>query len=528
MNKGHRLKKFSKKIAILLIVALSCNSFAAAVSDNDGSAFITKAEFDSLKNDFQSQLNQYNTSIDAKLDEAIAAYLAGVKVVSVATISAYVRVSDKFDNTIVSDSGERAYRKKQMRYNVSFNVSKFDSSGSLPQYFPIVPTGGTGDNVTAVSYTFASAVVKHKTSNVVFKTKEKDPYVVNGMYEQHAFNFTGGQTFALGWIAIHSRFAWRDSTSTYKLGKKYDVWNLYDAAASNLTDSSKNDAGVWWDDTNDWSFGFQSYNPKKHANYNKVDDANKNNNSYMIFSSSLSGRHQWRDARGNMIFTESAGIPTSDYIIFNQDDIDINIWNEKDEYMEQYTERATYSETDHSKKYWNATGSKDTAIMYGEDNKNMKMFVALRMPFMKPKQTHTTTELKNLKDVYDGKFSDLTGVKQHFCGGLPLCAAPNGGTLETSIKLAGTSSGFSGNIMVEIAGEPFPRGFEYSNDFKKKLVKINGQKEWSPVALTQNKLTKLKWNCEKGKIYYMRFYEDGKYYGGKVTYLEDLLFTSEG
>ena len=71
MNKWHRLKKFSKKIAILLIVALSCNSFAAAVSDNDGSAFITKAEFDSLKNDFQSQLNQYNTSIDAKLDEAI-------------------------------------------------------------------------------------------------------------------------------------------------------------------------------------------------------------------------------------------------------------------------------------------------------------------------------------------------------------------------------------------------------------------------------------------------------------------------
>ena len=39
-----------------------------------------KAEFDSLKNDFQSQIDQYNTSIDAKIDGAIASYLAGVKV----------------------------------------------------------------------------------------------------------------------------------------------------------------------------------------------------------------------------------------------------------------------------------------------------------------------------------------------------------------------------------------------------------------------------------------------------------------
>ena len=59
---------------------LSINSFAAVVSDNDGSAFITKAEFDSLKNSFQSQLNGYNSNIDAKIDNAIASYLAGIKV----------------------------------------------------------------------------------------------------------------------------------------------------------------------------------------------------------------------------------------------------------------------------------------------------------------------------------------------------------------------------------------------------------------------------------------------------------------
>ena len=76
--KKHK-KKLKKVLAILIAMLLCFNSFAAVVSDNDGSAFITKAEFDSLKNNFQSQLNLYNTSIDSKIDEAIASYLTGIK-----------------------------------------------------------------------------------------------------------------------------------------------------------------------------------------------------------------------------------------------------------------------------------------------------------------------------------------------------------------------------------------------------------------------------------------------------------------
>ena len=73
-----------KRVAALFLVFLfSIESFAAIVSDNDGAAFITKAEFDSLKNDFQAQIDNYNTSIDAKIDGAIAAYLAGIKVATV-------------------------------------------------------------------------------------------------------------------------------------------------------------------------------------------------------------------------------------------------------------------------------------------------------------------------------------------------------------------------------------------------------------------------------------------------------------
>ena len=73
-------KKFKIIIASLLLVSLSGNIFAAAVSDNDGSAFISKSEFDSLKANFQAQIDNYNTSIDGKIDAAIAAYLAGIKI----------------------------------------------------------------------------------------------------------------------------------------------------------------------------------------------------------------------------------------------------------------------------------------------------------------------------------------------------------------------------------------------------------------------------------------------------------------
>ena len=71
-------KKFKRVFILLLVVLTSINSFAAVVSDNDGSAFITKAEFDSLKNIFQTQIDAYNTQIDSKIDNAISSYLAGL------------------------------------------------------------------------------------------------------------------------------------------------------------------------------------------------------------------------------------------------------------------------------------------------------------------------------------------------------------------------------------------------------------------------------------------------------------------
>jgi hypothetical protein len=114
---GKRLKMAKRVLCLVFAFILSINSFAAIVSDNDGSAFITKAEFDSLKNDFQSQLDQYNTSIDSKIDDAIASYLAGIKVTKTTSLNvlypnpegSYANVKWTSSNTYSYDNVENKY-----------------------------------------------------------------------------------------------------------------------------------------------------------------------------------------------------------------------------------------------------------------------------------------------------------------------------------------------------------------------------------------------------------------------------------
>lgn len=71
-------KMYKKALCLIFAFLLSIESFAAVVSDNDGSAFVTKTEFEGLKTNFAEQLTKYNNSIDNKINGAIANYLAGI------------------------------------------------------------------------------------------------------------------------------------------------------------------------------------------------------------------------------------------------------------------------------------------------------------------------------------------------------------------------------------------------------------------------------------------------------------------
>ncbi|MBP3200442.1 MAG: hypothetical protein J6M39_02180 [Lachnospiraceae bacterium] len=128
MRKSTRIVK--RVLALFLVVLMSINTLGAVVSDNDGSAFITKAEFDSLKNNFQSQIDQYNTSIDSKIDGAIASYLAGINVAKKSIISCPVANY----NTIRWSNGvwaKHIYRKYSSRTAYSESVDKYQEINFL-------------------------------------------------------------------------------------------------------------------------------------------------------------------------------------------------------------------------------------------------------------------------------------------------------------------------------------------------------------------------------------------------------------
>ena len=113
--------------------------FAAAVSDNDGSAFITKAEFDSLKNTFQSQIDSFNTQIDSKIDSAISSYLAGIKVDKTVDVRTAFDIVGESKNSsgeeILSDEKSVHFMAKDV--NVA-NSSNAPYASSIVSWFGVI------------------------------------------------------------------------------------------------------------------------------------------------------------------------------------------------------------------------------------------------------------------------------------------------------------------------------------------------------------------------------------------------------
>lgn len=96
------MKKFSKigkrVLAFFLVALMNINTYAA-VGGNDGSAFVTKAEFDALVNTFNEQMDTYEDSIVTKIDGAIANYLAGISRYQVITQTSIInKISMPFIN----------------------------------------------------------------------------------------------------------------------------------------------------------------------------------------------------------------------------------------------------------------------------------------------------------------------------------------------------------------------------------------------------------------------------------------------
>ena len=224
MNKGVRLIK--RLIALFLVLIFSIESFAAVVSDNDGSAFITKAKFDSLKNNFQNQIDQYNTSIDSKIDGAIASYLAGIKVDKKTKQG---NLLQRFSSRV--DWGTIPIKATSTKYVInSFAALFFQGDG----YMSGSP-GGLSCSYKAGSYTDTSTGTG--TYNLFQKENSKKYYYgyTSNEYCQTNYNFSGvfmtttagslsGKNVPSSFINVVEQISPADTSFTWGNGSDTHTW----------------------------------------------------------------------------------------------------------------------------------------------------------------------------------------------------------------------------------------------------------------------------------------------------------------
>ena len=130
-----KIIKFNKKITrciLFFVIIFNIFSYSAIVSDNDGSAFVTKAEFENLKKNFSDQVLNYNKSIDEKIDGSIASYLAGINLKK----KSYEKVILADWNYVISHNTEiknvinlPLFSMNYFFYNYKYNVDNWTDLG---------------------------------------------------------------------------------------------------------------------------------------------------------------------------------------------------------------------------------------------------------------------------------------------------------------------------------------------------------------------------------------------------------------
>ena len=155
----NKLKMTKKALCLVFAFLFSIESFGAVISDNDGAAFVTKAEFDALKEDFSNQIRNYNESIDNKVDGAIAAYLAGLKISKKETVSFDAKTNYSFP-LVMQSSSNNWNDPTSDYYNVARNRVRYI-------------------NVTNVNFSYTSSYAESDPSNnVVTWNSETDDSIL--------------------------------------------------------------------------------------------------------------------------------------------------------------------------------------------------------------------------------------------------------------------------------------------------------------------------------------------------------------
>ena len=139
-------------MALFIVAFMNINTFAA-VSGNDGSAFVTKAEYDALINTFNEQMDNYENSIVSKIDGAIANYLA--------SLSSYrhVEIVTGFD---IETAGKTAKAVRFIKNNNNFFSMNNNLRGNDTIYTSAI---GTYAQFTAFEQDNADTLLYTSTNN---------------------------------------------------------------------------------------------------------------------------------------------------------------------------------------------------------------------------------------------------------------------------------------------------------------------------------------------------------------------------
>ena len=144
-------------MALFIVALLNINTFATTAT-NDGSEFVTKAEFDSLMKKFNDQMETYNAGLNTKIDSAISAYLAGMSSYATKTLDNYwkiVTASQKFywtSSESYTYQSNKCVPKHGLRYEETSRSAEFMGSWSTNASNDTMPYGSIGKNSSNADY----------------------------------------------------------------------------------------------------------------------------------------------------------------------------------------------------------------------------------------------------------------------------------------------------------------------------------------------------------------------------------------
>ena len=531
-------KILKKLLCFFLTFLLSIESFAAIVSDNDGSSFVTKSEFESLKQNFADQITNYNDSIDKKIDGAIANYLAGINVEKKSSVPLLHELKN-----VSLGQGYRAY-----------NVSTLSERvGDLGKWFI--------NNVIAVARAGRWLNIADGVVSAIYKSQNLSDY--------YSFN-----PAPYGYIEGNDP-PWR--VSSYTTGARYQLWTIVTQHSGTLKpDVTENNRPIIFVNSNgimtsfdntrleiidrrtyragDWptSFGRGTY-------LVGVVDEYPSFGSYRFNTDYEIAGRGGTVKNGNVYFEDSVGAcygnlvsPTISYnknlFCWNLTDstlIDVFDTNKGGYYINSKVKTSTQDARSEITQTMLAEGP--GLSQNGDGPSSVTYYVSKPEVRLDPAAYNTTLanscfssvtndyyprlKMQHLKN--DGMYDNDETTNTYIYQGLPFFKPDKNGKLEFEIKINtnyNSSSYYfvdpgntSSEICLRVKSTPFGIGADTANAVK---MQIGGSTtEVEEAKITRGTKTKITIKCEAKKTYFLRWYVDGYLYGGEITYLGDGFFT---